>query len=178
VGELLVGPYVQRNGAVGVIVGLTVEKLGAHYKVVDIFHHRALAHGGARGIIQGKVHAERLVEADGMFAHRPKTEALLRHILDDHRGGAALLGQIVAAVLILPRQMEGTTHELPDLDTDKKPLATESGDGEGGARRKMRDGDGFRGATVGTAHQPLPVHRAIDGLDLLLNAHAAAFFAL
>jgi len=119
VGELLVGLYVQRNGAVGVIVDLTVEKLDAHHSVVDIFHHSALAYGGTRGIIQGKVHAERLVEADGMCAHRPKTEALLRHILDDHRLGAAPLGQIVAVVLILPGQMEGTPHELPDLDADK-----------------------------------------------------------
>jgi hypothetical protein len=159
------------------MVRLTVEKLDAHHRVVDIFHHRALAHGGARGIIQGKVHAERLVEADGMWAHRPKAEALLRHIFDDHRLGAAPLGQIVAAALILPGQMEGTPHGLPDLDADNKPLATDTGDGEGGARRKMRDGDGFRGATVGADHHPLPVHRAIDGLDILLDAHAAAFFA-
>ena len=41
----------------------------------------------------------------------------------------------------------------------------------------MRDGDGFCGATVGADHHPLPVHRAIDGLDILLDAHAAAFFA-
>ena len=171
------GPHVHGKGTVGGIGGITVEKLDAHHIVVDIFHHRALAHGGALGIIQGKVHAERLVEADGMLAHRPKAEALRRHILDDHRFGAAPLGQIVAVVLILPGQMEGTPHALPDLDADNKPLATDTGDGEGCARRKMRDGDGFRGATMGTDHHPLPVHRAIDGLDILCDAHAAAFFA-
>ena len=68
------GPHVHGKGAVGGIGGATVEKLDAHHIVVDIFHHRALAHRGALSIIQGKVHAERLVEADGMFTRRPKAE--------------------------------------------------------------------------------------------------------
>jgi hypothetical protein len=171
------GPHVHGKGTVGGIGGITVEKLDAHHIVVDIFHHRALAYRGALSIIQGKVHAERLVEADGMWVRRPKAETLLRHVLDDHGLGAAPLGPLVAVALILPRQMQGAPHALADLNTDRKPLATTAGDGEGFPRGKIRDGDAFGGATVGTDHQPLPVHRAIDGLDILLDAHAAPFFA-
>src|SRR6516162_9648132 len=41
------GPHVHGKGTVGGIGGITVEKLDAHHIVVDIFHHRALAHRGA-----------------------------------------------------------------------------------------------------------------------------------